>query len=252
MKRIISIVNQKGGSGKTTTAINLFYGLNKKGFKTLLIDLDSQGNATDQFINEQPKATALEIFTSGRNIQDLIQHTPQGDIIASHYNLLGLDVILKQQGKEGLLKKAIATLKDYEYIIIDTSPILNLTTINALNTSNYAIITAQADIFTIKSIQQINNTITEIKRTMNPELNILGILLTRYNGRTTLTQILTNNIKETAQDLNIRVFQSAIRENTAIKEAQAIKRCIYDYAKASNGAKDYMALTEEIIQITKE
>lgn len=249
---IISIVNQKGGTGKTTTALNIYQALKKKGYKTLLIDLDAQANATDQFISVNPKYNIYDVLIGKADINQAIERSKNGDFIASSYNLSVFDIVLSGNNKDKILRNALNGLKsEYDYIIIDNPPVLNLLTINSLTACDHALIVAQADIFSYKSICQIMETIKSIQK--NNNFNVLGIVLTRYNGRTIITQTMTQNLSQLATQCNTTLLNTFIRENSSIKETQALKQNLFDYAPKSNGAKDYIKLTDEILSmINKE
>jgi chromosome partitioning protein len=152
-------------------------------------------------------------------------------------------------GKEYKLTEALESVKgDYDYIIIDTPPALSILTVNALTVADKVIIPAQADLFSLEAIRQLNSTIQTIKRYTNKNLSIAGILLTRYNNRNILTQELTEVLNTTAEYLQTKVFKSTIREAVAIKESQTQKQDIFTYSPESNVAGDYMNLVEEVIK----
>lgn len=181
MARIISIINQKGGVGKSTTAEALLAGLTLKGYKTLAVDLDAQGNLTYATGANSQGATSLGVLTREVDAGDAIQHTPSGDIIPSNKALAGADAFITDTGKEYRLREALESVaSEYDYIIIDTPPALSILTINALTASNSVIIPAQADIYSLQGIEQLAETIQPVKRYCNPTLSIEGILLTRY------------------------------------------------------------------------
>ena len=181
MARIISIINQKGGVGKSTTAEALLAGLTLKGYKTLAVDLDAQGNLTYATGANSQGATSLGVLTREVDAGDAIQHTPSGDIIPSNKALAGADAFITDTGKEYRLKEALESVaSEYDYIIIDTPPALSILTINALTASNSLIIPAQADIYSLQGIEQLAETIQPVKRYCNPTLSIEGIITHLY------------------------------------------------------------------------
>ncbi len=244
-----AIINQKGGVGKSTTALAIGSGLRLKGFKVLFIDLDAQGNLTYTIGASTQGYNALGILQRPETIKEEVQHTPQGDIVASSPSLAGADTVLSEVGKEYRLKEALTNISgEYDYCIIDTPPALSILTINALTACNGAIIPAQADIYSLQGIGQLNNTIQTIKKYCNPDLSIKGILLTRYNARSVLSREVTELIEQTATELKTTVFNTKVRECTALKEAQAMKQDIFTYAPKSNATADYTAIIDEILK----
>lgn len=248
-----AIINQKGGVGKSTTALAIGAGLRLKGFKILYIDLDAQGNLTYTLGGNLQGYNALGVLERPETAKQEIQITAQGDLIASIPALANADTIITQTGKEYRLKEALETLAgNYDYCIIDTPPALGILTVNALTACNSAIIPAQADIFSLQGISQLNTTIQTVKKYCNPELSILGIVLTRFNGRTIIRQEISELLEETAKQLKTKVFSARIRECTALVEAQARRQSIYEYAPKSNATADYYELVNEIIETIGE
>ena len=248
MARIISIINQKGGVGKSTTAEALLAGLTLKGYKTLAVDLDAQGNLTYATGANSQGATSLGVLTREVDAGDAIQHTPSGDIIPSNKALAGADTFITDTGKEYRLKEALESVaSEYDYIIIDTPPALSILTINALTASNSVIIPAQADIYSLQGIEQLAETIQPVKRYCNPTLSIEGILLTRYSKRSILGQEVAGLARQIAQRLNTKVFDTTIREAIAIKEAQISQQSLFSYAPKAPVTDDYRAFIEEVI-----
>ena len=171
------------------------------------------------------------------------------DFIPASSNLAIMDNLLNDTGKEYRLKEALKILEnEYDYIIIDTPPALGILTINSLTASHKAIITAQADIYSLQGIKQLSQSIEAVKKYCNKNLLIDGVLLTRYNSRSILTKDMTENMKRMAESIGTKLYKSKIRECTAIKEAQAIGQNIFDYAKKSNATKDYEEFINEILE----
>ena len=245
----IAIVNRKGGVGKTATAQALGAGLRKKGQRVLYIDLDSQNNLSYALDADVTKAGSMDVITGATAAADAIQKTEEGDVIAGSESLAAADQIITGTGKEYRLKEAIESIKQsYDYIIIDTPAALGTLTVNALTAAHGVIIPVQADIYSLQGIAQINNVITAVKKYCNAQLSIRGILLTRYNARAILSRDMQDNLREAAKQLKTKVYSAPIRECISIKEAQARKINIFDYAPKSNAAKDYLAFTEEFTE----
>jgi len=247
---IITVTNQKGGVAKSTTSQNLGAGLAGKGYKVLLIDLDAQANLTLSCGVKEPAKTVYSILKDKTLTADAITPLKENlSIIPASLALSTADLELNGVGKEYKLTEALESVKgDYDYIIIDTPPALSILTVNALTVADKVIIPAQADLFSLEAIRQLNSTIQTIKRYTNKNLSIAGILLTRYNNRNILTQELTEVLNTTAEYLQTKVFKSTIREAVAIKESQTQKQDIFTYSPESNVAGDYMNLVEEVIK----
>ena len=249
MSKALAIINQKGGVGKSTTALAIGAGLSLKGYSVLFIDLDAQGNLSYTLGADTKGYNAMGVLERPETAKEEIQHTPQGDIIASSPKLAGADKLLEETGKEYRLKEALESLQGaYDYIIVDTPPALGILTINALTACTGAIIPAQADIYSLQGIGQPNSTIETVKKYCNPSLSIMGIVITRFNGRSIIRREVAEMLEHTADQLHTKLFSSKIRECTALVEAQATKQNIYSYAPRSNATADYKALVDEIIK----
>lgn len=249
MSKAIAVINQKGGVGKSTTALAIGAGLSLKGYAVLFIDLDAQGNLSYTLGAETKGYNAMGVLERPETAKEEIQHTPQGDIIASSPKLAGADKLLEETGKEYRLKEALESLQGaYDYIIVDTPPALGILTINALTACTGAIIPAQADIYSLQGISQLNSTIETVRKYCNPSLSIMGIVLTRFNGRSIIRREVAEMLERTAEQLHTKLYSSKIRECTALVEAQATKQNIYSYAPRSNASADYKALVDEILK----
>ena len=245
--KTIAVINQKGGVGKSTTASAIGAGLALKGYRTLFIDLDAQGNLTYSMGATQAGYNALGILQRPETAMNEIQTTKQGSIIASTPQLATADTALSQTGKEYCLKEALDTISGYDYCIIDTPPALGILTVNALTACTGAIIPAQADIYSLQGISQLNDTIEAVRKYCNPSLAIMGIVLTRFNGRSILRKEIAERIEREADQLNTKLYKSRIRECVALAEAQTVQQDIFSYAPNSNASADYRALVEEIL-----
>ena len=245
--KILAIINQKGGVGKSTTAAAIGTGLAIRGHKVLFIDLDAQGNLSYVMSADTQRSNAMGILQRPETAANEIQHTAQGDIIASTPELAAADTIITATGKEYRLKEALENISGaYEYCIIDTPPALGILTVNALTACQGVIIPAQADIYSLQGINQLYGTIQAVKHYCNASLEIMGIVLTRYNSRAIISRDISAALEQTARKLNTRLYNARIRECIALKEAQAMRQSIFKYAPRSNAAVDYSALIDEI------
>lgn len=247
--KTIAIINQKGGVGKSTTAFTLASGLKNKGYKTLCIDMDAQGNLSYTADANDDLLTIYDLLAEDANINQAIQHTKNFDLIASSKALSGADGFITDIGKEYKLKEILESVKNnYDYIIIDTPPALGILTVNALTACDSVIIPAQADIYSLQGIEQLSKTIQPIKKYCNDKLKIDGILLTRYSPRAILSREVAEIANDLAQNLNTKVFKSTIREAIAVKESQINKQSLFDYAPNSNVTNDYLNFVNEILK----
>lgn len=245
---ILTITQQKGGTGKTTTAHAIAAGLSqRKGNKTLLIDLDPQGNLTYTLNADTAKPGTLELLTRQATAAEVIQHTPAGDIITGGQMLATIDQLLTQTGKEHRLSEQLKPIQgEYTHIIIDTPPALGTLTINALTAADSVIIPCTADAYSLQATGQIADTINTVKQYCNPRLQIAGILITRYNPRQVITRDITELLEQAAAALNTKVFKTRIREAVAIREAEASQQDIFSYSPKSNATLDYKNLIKEL------
>lgn len=248
MEEIIAVINQKGGVGKSTTAQAIGQGLTLKGYKVLFVDLDAQGNLSYSLDAQASNKTVLEVLTGQMQAKDIIQHTETGDIMSSSLQLSGADLMLTEMGKEYRLKEALEPIKSkYDYIIIDTPPALGILTVNALTACTGVIIPAQADIYSLQGIGQLNSTLEAVRKYCNNSFTLKGIVLTRFNKRAVLSRDVADLLEETAKTLKTKLYKTHIREAVAIKEAQIQKACLFTYAPKSNASIDYMNLINEVI-----
>lgn len=249
--KVITIINQKGGVAKTTTSHNLSYCLKAKGHKVLIIDLDSQENLSYIARANKNIKSIFEVLNNETNINETIQKTESGaDIIRANKKLSIIDNVLNATGKEYRLKEKIAELKSkYDFIIIDTPPALNILTINSLVASNEIIITALADILSLQGIENLIKTLAPVKQYCNANLKIKGILLTKYNERLSLNKQLEEHFKTLASKYKTKLFDTKIRESVLIRESQADRKSIVEYAPDSKVAKDYEDFTREFLKI---
>ena len=249
MGETIAICQQKGGVGKSSTAVTLAYGLQGRGKKVLLIDTDPQCNASDNCRALQTEATLYNVFT-GTPAREAIQCANFMDIIPGSIEMSAADMQFTKQGREYILKKALEPLqKAYDYIVIDTPPALGIITINALTAADKVIIPMQADRYSMQGIRQLSDTITTVREYSNPELKMAGILLTRYNHRTILARDVAVAVNDAAKVMGTFVYRKAIRQGVAMQEAQAMQESIFSYAPTSGVAEDYQAFIDEFLAV---
>lgn len=247
--RIIAIANRKGGVGKSTTAAALVSGLTLKGYRVLAVDLDAQRNLTSTMSARVDSKTALGVLTGDITAKEAIRKTESGDIIPASKSLSGADAILTETGKEYRLKEALEPVKEwYDYCIIDSPPALGILTVNALTAANSVIIPAQADIYSLEGIEDLQETIQPVRKYCNPTLEIQGILLTRYSPRSILSRDVTTLAEQLAEQLETSLFKATIREAVAVKEAQISQQSLFTYAPKAKVTEDYKAFIEEFLE----
>ena len=240
----IAIVSRKGGVSKTTTCHMLGAGLLRRGYSVLYIDLDSQANLTFA-LNVPPGHGSMNMLTGIRKARDVIQRTDHGDIVPAGEDLAKADSVLNN---EYLLRAALDDVKGlYDYVIIDTPAALGRLTANALTAADTAIITVQPETYSLIGMHLLNNLIKAVRRHSNTKLDVRGVLLTRYSS-TTISKDMRENMEDFAKKLGTRLFNTVIRENTKIKEAQNLRKDIFEYSPRSNGAADYGAFIDEFLQ----
>lgn len=245
--KTISIIAQKGGTGKTTTAHATAAGLAARGYKVLLIDADAQANLTYVINPPAGSFTLYEVLTRRASLQDAIRGADGLDFIAASPALAAADLAITHPGKEYELTRALQGAA-YDYCIIDTPPALGIITVNALAASSEVVIVAQADIFSLQAIGALYATLQAVKQSANPALAVNGILITRHNPRTILSRDMLELLEDTARHLDTRVYEARIREATAVKEAQAMKQDLFTYSPHSNPAQDYTAFIGELLR----
>ena len=243
--RIITVINQKGGTGKTTITMNLGVALALMGKKILLIDFDPQANLTYSFGIRNPKNTIVEVLQGIQTIQTILVKKEGLDIAPSSSLLADLEVsIINKIGREQLLQERLKGLKEYDYIFIDSPPSLSILTINALTTAGEVLIPLQMEILSLQGLTQLLKTIDEVKNVLNKKLSITGIVVSMYDGRRRLSSEILNEIKN---NLKEKVFNSLIRICVKIAEAPSFAKSVLSYAPSSEGAIDYKNLAKEFL-----
>lgn len=242
---IFAIVNQKGGTGKTTSAINIGAALRQYGHKVLLIDLDPQGNLSYSLgidINQEPISN---FFYEENKLQELIYTTEEGiDVIPSNVDLADVEInIADEPDRANILKKDIKSL-DYDFIVIDCAPTLSLLTVNALTAADYVIVPVQLTVLSIQGIEMISDTVKKIKNVLNDRLNILGILPVMVDMRRKISNEVLKYIED---NFELPVFSNKIRMNVRTIEAPSFGQSVIEYAPDCTSSKDYIKLAKEIL-----
>lgn len=246
MAEIIAVANQKGGIGKTTTALALADILNMSGDKTLYVDLDPQTNGTDNYRAQiDGVGTLYDLLVKGDT--DCIQHTERGDIIAGDPELKEAAKLLDGVSAAFRLQKGLKQISpQYDYIILDTPPALSILLTNALTAANKVIIPLTSDRFGLQGLMQLHDTIEDVKEYTNPNLLVDGLLLVKYNDRINLAKGILESLPGYAKLFGTRVYETKIRESVRTREAQATQSSLLAWAPDSTTAEDYKALVAEI------
>ncbi|MEB2780802.1 ParA family protein [Algoriphagus sp. C2-6-M1] len=241
----ISIMNHKGGTGKTTSSINIGAGLARKGFKVLLLDIDSQANLTEGLGIVDPEISVYDSIRENKALP-ILNISENLDLVPSSIDLLGAEMeIVSKIGREQIINKLLKPVREnYDYIIIDCPPSVGLLTVNAMVASDTILLPLQGEYFAYKGVDRLLGIVQEVRDNLNEKLEIGGVFITQINPNRILTKTIVEKLTE---DLKDKVFETKIRINVALAEAQLQRQSIFDYAPDSNGAKDYELLVNEIL-----
>ncbi len=251
MSRVIAIANQKGGVGKTTTAINLGASLAIAERPTLVVDCDPQGNATSGFgiRKDQGQPSAYDCLVDGTPMEDAVRrevHFPCLDVVPASRDLSGAEVeLIGRQGRERILRERLKPLRDrYAYVLVDSPPSLGLLTLNALAAADTVLIPIQCEFYALEGLSQLLNTVRLVQRNLNPRLEIEGVLLTMYDSRLNLSKQV---VQEAREYFGGKVFDTMIPRNIRLAEAPSFGQPIALYDVLSSGARGYLSLARELI-----
>ncbi len=249
MGKIIAIANQKGGVGKTTTAINISAGVAHLGFRVLVIDMDPQANLTSGLGYSKVYPTIYDVLVKNSEIEEVVRKTRiEGlELLPSEISLVGAEVeLVDERNRETRLKRIIMPLKrEYDYIFIDSPPSLGLLTLNAIVAADSVIIPIQSEFYALEGLGKLLNTVRKIQSKLNPRLTIEGVLITMFDTRLNLSHQVVEEVKKYFGD---KVYNTVIPRNVKLAEAPSFGRTIFEYDPLSRGAESYRNLSEEFLE----
>lgn len=255
MGKIVAIVNQKGGVGKTTTAVNLVASLGSVGYKTLIVDIDPQGNATSGLgLNKREiSVSSYDVILGSADIKKVITKTPYKNvsILPANMNLAGAELeLVDLDRRESRLKTALASVKnDFDFIFLDCPPALGLITLNALCATDTVMVPIQCEYYALEGLSQLMSTFRQVKRLYNPLIELEGVLLTMYDARLNLTQQVVFEVKRFFPN---KVYSSVIPRNVRLSEAPSYGKPVFYYDQSSRGADAYMELALEFLRMNRK
>jgi len=247
LAKTVAIVNQKGGVGKTTTCVNLAAGLHNAGKRVLLCDFDPQANSTSGMgVDKTLSKGVYEVLVGLVDTENAITRSKFGDVLSSNKALAGAGIeLIGMENREYLLQTALKKVADrYDYILIDCPPSLELLTLNALCAADSILVPVQCEYFALEGLSDLMNTVRIVRRSLNPNLELEGVLLTMYDGRTNLAMQVAQEVKHYFPG---KVFTSVIPRNVRLSEAPSHGKPIYAYDRTSRGAEAYSAFTQEFL-----
>lgn len=247
--KTISITTQKGGVGKTTSALTISAGLTERGYRVLLVDADAQRNSSITLRADESKPNIISVLTGEATAREAIQHSPTADFIASSKQLSLIDRLLDEENQYTALRDALKPMsRAYDFCIIDTPPQLGTATINALYASDYVLVPALAEYYSATALVDLANTVYAVKNAGNSKLKILGVFFTMHNKRTRLSREFLEEFEQVTNALNTSLFSSMIRDTKKARELQLKPQGLFKYAPRHGLTQDYNELIDELLQ----
>ncbi|MEJ8802464.1 ParA family protein [Pontibacter sp. H249] len=244
---VVAVINQKGGTGKTTTTINLGSALSKCGKKVLLLDLDPQSNLSYSLAVPNTNGTLADAFLGAKKLKDILVEKDGVWVAPGSNDLVDIEIsLVGEDSRETFLKNMISEVQGFDYVLIDCPPSLSVLTVNALTAAHEVLIPLQMEVLTLQGLDQITKTVERVKKAFNSKLKIKGIVVVMFDMRRKLSLEVLQYLKENVDE---KIFNSQIRLNVKLAEAPSFGKSILDYDVSSNGAKDYKSLAEEFLSL---